>query len=70
MLSVHSVTYLSGSDTLDTSPPIDGVEEGREPIAANARLTRLPFPPEGERWRCEAATDWGKPVVKRTADGK
>ncbi|RWF25738.1 MAG: hypothetical protein EOS45_30050, partial [Mesorhizobium sp.] len=30
-----------------TSPPIDGGEEGREPIAADARPTRLPFPPEG-----------------------
>ncbi|CDX34240.1 hypothetical protein MPLDJ20_180057 [Mesorhizobium plurifarium] len=23
----------------------------------------LPFPPEGGRWRCEAATDWGNHVA-------
>ncbi|ESW94592.1 hypothetical protein X769_32320 [Mesorhizobium sp. LSJC268A00] len=30
----------------------------------------FPLPPEGERWRREAATEWGKPFAKREAAEK
>ncbi|MER9038175.1 hypothetical protein NKH85_27120 [Mesorhizobium sp. M0924] len=48
--------------------PIDGGEEGRELMRAGIFLSLR----RGERWRREAATEWGKALMKPTvaASGK
>jgi len=55
----------------DTSPPIDGVEERRQAFCRQRSSSNAPFLSlrRGERWRCEAATDWGNHVaIKPRAD--
>ena len=48
-----------------TSPPIDGVEERRQAFCRQCQSSKAPFLSlrRGERWRCEAATDWGNHVA-------
>ncbi|TPL57630.1 hypothetical protein FJ942_11300 [Mesorhizobium sp. B2-4-2] len=46
--------------SLDTSPPIDGGEEGCE----LAKFDAFPLPPEGERWPGAAGTEWGEAVCQ------
>ena len=78
LVDPHSVSaspsHLPGRATglaRPSDPPIDGVEEGRQVRCRQRSSRKAPFLSlrRGERWRCEAATDWGNHMaIKRRAD--